>query len=459
MNKIYMKLVAMALALVLSVSVAAMASYAWLVLAQNPVATGIQVAIGGGNTILTAPDITKKVDGEVIHYPGRFSSTMNFGREESYEYLKTLGNLTPVSTYNGIDWFLPAYYTANDKEVRDGRIPSGQLKSIQEFTIDGELQHANLPATETELIEKGNYLYLDFWVVAPGGDYTLRLSTPTQPGDDSGGSFVVDLLEPQRSAESYELVYPKGTASASVRVGFLANPYTITDQTMEHYINSGYYNEAYTSLRGLYLEPNSGTVYFEGDRFTIYEPNADSHPGNTALEGQYVMTNPIALVNGTITDDPDVLAVYMKDRLTVQRTSLWQAGTAGNETRAIQERFKAFLMNLTPSALEGTNASALADRFYNEYLQGQITAYVDKAHFIKETKELYAYASGGTVLQSDLMNMGAGATEDVYIIKLQRNVPQRIRMFIWLEGQDIDCVESFTASRFAVNIELAGGNE
>ena len=29
-------------------------------------------------------------------------------------------------------------------------------------------------------------------------------------------------------------------------------------------------------------------------------------------------------------------------------------------------------------------------------------------------------------------------------------------MFIWLEGQDLDCVDSVNTARFAVNIELAG---
>ena len=53
----------------------------------------------------------------------------------------------------------------------------------------------------------------------------------------------------------------------------------------------------------------------------------------------------------------------------------------------------------------------------------------------------------------------SGATEDVVIIELEQNVPQRIRMFIWLEGQDIDCPASANSARFAVNIELAGGTK
>ena len=52
----------------------------------------------------------------------------------------------------------------------------------------------------------------------------------------------------------------------------------------------------------------------------------------------------------------------------------------------------------------------------------------------------------------------ATATDDVYITTLQKDVPQRIRMFIWLEGQDADCANHALSSTFAVNIELAGSN-
>lgn len=52
----------------------------------------------------------------------------------------------------------------------------------------------------------------------------------------------------------------------------------------------------------------------------------------------------------------------------------------------------------------------------------------------------------------------AGATEDAVIVRLERNVPQRIRVFIWLEGQDADCTGAAENLRFAVNLQLAGAN-
>ena len=41
-------------------------------------------------------------------------------------------------------------------------------------------------------------------------------------------------------------------------------------------------------------------------------------------------------------------------------------------------------------------------------------------------------------------------------MNLERNVPQRIRMYVWLEGQDVDCVREAALENFAIGIELAG---
>ena len=90
---------------------------------------------------------------------------------------------------------------------------------------------------------------------------------------------------------------------------------------------------------------------------------------------------------------------------------------------------------------------------------------MDKGDFFSKTSNLYALAEDGIVSPEILQQKAedgsivyAGATDDAYIVNLERNVPQRIRMFIWLEGQDVDCTNDASASGFAVNIELAGSS-
>lgn len=450
MTKIHIKLISVALALLLSVSVVIASSYAWLVLSSNPVATGIQVAIGGGNTVLIAPNIREEAaDGTVCNYPGHFSDKMNFGQQSTYAYLREIGNLNPVSTVNGIDWILPAYYSGTDPEVQEGLVPSGTLKDVAEFVVDSELSYANITADQKNKIHEGHYVYLDFWVVSPGNSYRLRVSTGVDELD--GGSFVIDLLEPVTSESGYTLQPGEGSAASTVRVGFLANDLILMDQSMVAYQNSNYYDERFDCLKGMYQEPNTGTAYLDANRFTIYEPNGDYHPTHIQSDGNYLETKPLGLVEGRIMEQRTL------NNLTVQRRSIWVPAESNPEYTAIEERFQTALYAQTWDDL---SAEEIADMFYYGYLQGQIAPYVRKGPFVQRTSNLYTMLSNtGSVEGDALINEAAGATDDVYIIELERNVPQRVRMFVWLEGQDVDCVDSVSTSRFAVNIELACGDE
>lgn len=447
MKKIYAKLILITVTLIMAVSVVAMSSYAWFVLSSSPVATGIQVAIGGGNTILIAPDITEVVNGTVYHYPGKFTDKMNFAQHESYDYLKNLGGLNPVSTADGINWFLPTYYDATDEEVRKGKIPNGSLRSVEDFRLDSQLAHANLLTSDGEKIDQGSYVYLDFWVVSPGEDFTLRLSAPYVAGDETGGSFLIDLMQPSNNRTEYNLIRADSQAAAAARVGFLANANLITDDTMLYYQHSVSFDERYTRLQGMYNEPNT-TPYLQGNRFTIYEPNADAHPAGTAESGSYVVTKPVALIDGV------PMETSVSDQVTVQKTSLWANAETGAGT-SIEQRFQTALLGMN---VEDMDEADVMEAFYDKYLQWQLSPYVKKGVFIKRTADLDKFGSSATAEEFAALDT-AGATDDVYIIKLEKNVPQRIRMFIWLEGQDIDCVDSVRSSNFAVNIELAGGTE
>lgn len=450
MNKIHIKLIAMVVTLLLLVCVVGASSYAWMVLSKSPAVSGMQVAIGGGNTVLIAPDIVEVAeDGTVCHYPGKFSDKMNFSQQEAYSYLQQLGNLNPVSTTNGVDWILPAYYDSDDQEVLQGFVPNGAIKNVEDFYVDSELIYANVSATDTDSIEKGHYVYLDFWVVSPANSYKLRVSTGVEELD--GGSFVVDLPKPVSTTQGYTLEQPEGSSASAVRVGFLANDLTLMDGAMSQYRKSRYFDQRFSALRGMYQEPDTGTAYLDANRFTIYEPNGDNHPAHPQLDGYYVETKPLALENGRIVEKE------RNQNLTVQKTSMWLI-PAGSHVSALEQRFQTALYS---GSWNDLTSQEMADRFYGNYLQGQIAPYVRKAGFVQKTSNLYAQLNAEKVPLQDATvgATNAGATDDAVIIELERNIPQRIRMFIWLEGQDVDCVEQIAAAAFAVNIELACGDE
>ncbi len=440
MNKMTRKFIVAIMALVLTAIMMVTVSYAWMTLSEAPVAEGIQITIGGGNTILVAPDQTKVVDGETYHFPGHFDLSLNFSQHETYDYLKTLSVLTPVSTADGIHWFIPDYYDFNDAEVLAGTAMVGGLKPIEHFYLDDDMRYANVPASSRDV---ANYIYLDFWVVSPRSDYTLRVSR----GDDNGGSFALELMPPEESdEEGYVLMQTEGNAAASIRIGFLTDSGAVTDSTMKYYQSSFYYSSDYEMLKGNYRDPQDSYWFDSGYRFTIYEPNADLHPKGT--DGEYVVTSPVAW------DGEKPVLADVRSQLTVQLTSAFRGAESLNGI-SFEEVFAVWK---TGKDLSGMTAEEVGTAFYRDYMQYQLMPYVNKGQFLKMTSDLYAF--GDTVSPEHLAQLDkAGATDDNYIVKLEKNVPQRIRMFIWLEGQDIDCGNSAGAQNIVLGVELAGSNQ
>lgn len=438
MKKVTLKLAAMALLLMVSIITVVSASYAWLTMSENPTVNGIQVSLSGGNTILIAPDVSHQVDGVVYHYPGAFSDNLDFSRLDNYAYLQTLSGLTPVSTADGINWFMATYFTPDDELVKAGLASAGSLRPYHDFALDNSLLYANQPAG-SEQIAAGHYIYLDFWVVSPGADYQLRIST----GENSG-SYVIDLLDPVLSGDTFTgyTLQNNGitSTSTSVRVGFLTSRQLSADNALILYQNSNGYDSRFHALRGVYPEPGNTVLNPENYDFMIYEPNADAHPSGAAEDGSYVATYPLENFNG-VANPTNVL-----DRTTVQLTNWWSMEPGGTDL---------MLEQLFQTALHGkTDYEEAANTFYTEYLQGQFAALINRGAFIRSSAILQDYISAERLQTLEKST----ATEDVYIVELQRNVPQRIRMFIWLEGQDVDWDPSCAGRSFAVSLEFAGGS-
>ena len=435
------KLVTAIMALVLTAVLAVTVSYAWMTISSNPVAEGIQISIGGGTTILIAADVMETVDGEVYHYPGTFGQTLNFKQYDRYDYLNELSALSPVSTADGFHWFLPEYYDYNDIEVINGEAQVGQAKPIGSFFVDQTLAFANLSNEQAEKAQSGHYIYVDFWVVSPHSDYTLRIAR----GDETGGSFVIELMNPVEGTDgSYTLSATSANTAAYARLGFLVNEDVILDDSILHYRSSSSQTGPYTKLKGVYHDPEDDAWYDSG-RFTIYEPNADWHTGDA--NGSYIVTQPVTYGQG------GALYADISQNLTVQLTNRWKNTDSSDFAIA-----RMFTVWMTGKNLANKTPEEIQNAFYRDYLQGQVSSYVKQGNFMANTAALYE--KGNTVSSEQLSSLTqAGATSDVYMTVLEKNVPQRIRMFIWLEGQDIDCTGSANASNLAISIELAGSNQ
>ena len=428
-KKAYIKIACTAAALLCAMAMIVMSSYAWLTASTSPVAEGIQVAVGGGSTILLAPDV---VNDEGKHYPGAFGATL---RLDDLLDTDAYSGLTPVSTADGLSWYLPAYYTENDPEVLARTSKAGDLKPYNQFLCDTTLTYANLLAGD-EKAAKGSYLYVDFWVVSPGSRYELRVSTSD---DASGaGSYVVDLPQVVETKAGFDMQTPEYPASESLRVGFLVNQNAAADSVDAYAADGG--DQRYTTLRGGYQEKGKPTsALYSYNRFHIYEPNGSSHSSLEGKPGDYILTYPLGQSDGVVT------GVSVGDRLSVQMASRWEGDK-------VNDLFKASVQQAGDTATAADVQAQL-----RKDLAGR-SDYVNKGKFVKNTETLYAKAGEDHTVPGDILEQmdKAGANESNSIVTLERNVPQRIRMFIWLEGQDADCVSGASVSGFAMRIELAG---
>lgn len=434
MKKIYVKLAASVISITMALTMMVGATYAWMVLSKSPVIQGINVSIGGGRTIMLAPDIVETITDEqgnavTIHYPGKFESTLNFSDHEEYDYIKELSGLSPVSTADGRYWVIPAY----DEET-------GELKPIDQFKVDGLLENANVEKTMT-----GSYIYLDFWVVSPGTEYNLRVSMDTKK---QIGSYLIELPNVEEAESgTLQLAETVGIVESTARVGFLVNSDEADESVLNAYSESEDYNNQFDILQGVYQE--KGKKVSGEYQFSIYEPNALKHPAEHLNDGDYVITKPLRYnPYGNSIEEENIENILM-----IQDGNTWV--TSEDET-LFKQIFKTSIANKGQLTTEEAKKV-----FYQDYLQGQISAYVKSGQFFKRTDALYASATDG-IAKAEAINVArAGATDDAMITTLKKDTPQRIRMYLWLEGQDIDCVNnsSVDSSGFCLNLEFSGADQ
>lgn len=377
-GKPILKITAAVLLVLAAASLVGAATYAWHILSVAPEAGGMQITVGAAKVIQVAPDVAA-ADGS--HAPGTFGDTLDITKDANYDYLNGLAGLTPVSTADGVHWYLPQYGDAADG-----------MEGPTAFTEDENLAHANLPAEHAAAAQEGSYYYMDFWVSAPE-DFNLRLAA----GDSkSAGSYALTLPLPQKSAEGgWTLDYNAGLAAQKcLRLGFL-----------------------------------TGLDSDEGTSFLIYEPNGTD-------SGTYTVTTPQSAAEET---------GAISGHLTVQQTSQWKQ-------ESLNDAFAQFVKS-ADTDLVNKEALAVARQFYTKALGGQYRPYVTSGQFYQRAADLYENAENAENAPI------SGAAADGVILRLKANEPQRIRLFVWLEGQDADCINDAQNALLGIHLELAGSDQ
>lgn len=418
----HIKILASALLIVLSLSMLVMVTFAWYVMSTAPEVSGMQIKIGS-DTIRVAPDC---IDASGQHYPGAFQGVLE---TDTNAIPENFWGLIPVSTADGKHWFSATYES----------LENGGNRKTDEYLEDTTLSSANLTARPKS---GGNYLYLDFWVVAPK-DYDLRVSTATRGSGQSGSYVKVFPQVKKDAAGNYSLDETQRQAESSLRIGFLVNEDVVSG---ESYKNSTNHDSAYKILKGVYQEqgkelPTSQTS------FTIYEPNCDWH-ADTQFSGQYKETQPLALVDGK--PQPVKLETYDGTKLTAQTSATWTRTDDGTQTK-LSQALQTAMLEAKVTKRGVTDDQSAGEYLLNQHLKGQLSGYITSGQFVKSTSDL----QDGVRLDKENIDK-FGAADDAVIVSLKKNVPQRIRMFVWLEGRDIDCTNEAALKTLLLNLELAG---
>lgn len=417
----HIKILASALLIVLSLSMLVMVTFAWYVMSTAPEVSGMQIKIGS-DTIRVAPDC-KDESGQ--HYPGAFQGVLE---TDATAIPENFWGLIPVSTADGKHWFSATYESLED----------GGDQIDDKYLEDTTLSSANLTARPES---GGNYLYLDFWVVAPK-DYDLRVSTVTQGSGQSGSYVKVFPQVKKDDAGNYSLDETQRQAESSLRIGFLVNEDMVSGNS---YKNSGNYDSAYKILKGEYQKPGEALPTSQTS-FTIYEPNCDWH-ADTESNGHYNQTLPLAWKDGKV---QPVTLESAGTKLAAQTAATWTKTDDGKQTKLAQALQTALLEAQTTNR-SVTDAQSAGEYLLNQYLKGQLSGYITSGQFVKSTSDLQDRAS----LDKKEIEK-SGAADDAVIVSLKKNVPQRIRMFVWLEGRDIDCTNEAALKTLLLNLELAG---
>jgi len=391
MNKHATGLISSGIFLLLSVVMLAGASVAWFTISTKPEISGMQVQLYTNQALLVSDSRN-----------GEYVQALDIGAAFC-RYVE----LRPVSTADGVNWFLPAY------EV------SGPLKDPSEFILDDNLSHSNIlncaqdgtPLDGAALMaarEQGYYVWAEFWLKTEEELCNVCLSVP--------GSSELDQWETEQGTygtyaltdyelDGQNLILLDTQAQAALRVGFLVE---------------------------------AGT---DAQRFVIYEPNADqrSSPGkpestsaetseryvvgfdkssNNYSEGYYIPTQPIGKNAAGV---GEVTGIDGAD-LIIQQQGVW-------DTQTLRE-------TLLDGRVPGSNEVDSMGRF------------------VADTAELMNALDENTNMAPIGINTSI-ASEPV-IISLTKDNPQKIRMFVWLEGQDVDCWNDVAAGSFVINLEFAG---
>lgn len=388
------------------------AAYAWFTISTSPEVTGITISI-----VPTGKE-----------YPIEVSLNQTDWTTELHmdNIVEQYGPLRPITTFDGEHWYLPYY------DIR------GNVDEFHEVELS---EVANRLKGKDGFEEPFNYLiYFDIWVRTRdrGTNYDMRLSNPAgNVGDDEKyyGTFV--LWDPQKSAKEDEV--PGNDAMACTRIGI--QMLGTDDETTSPF----YIYEPNSEMRSSYFKTVRDSLIAEDNDLTDEEFDALKYIA-TSLENK----------TSTLPDGSTKTDLKIDQTLSINDYITNYLTNAENSTY-VQTMVPRFVSDKTADA-DAVYALQTLEKGPNN-VGGKSVFLITQGNSSWSQAYLDSWKAGAATAQSvNSRNVGTIGQLDTTptIQTLTCGQEYKMRIYVWLEGQDIDCWNQITEGNLYVNLEFLG---
>ena len=331
--------------------------------------------------------------------------------------------LRPISTSDLEHWYLAGYDEVGSVTGLT-YVPLETVGNVNRYDPDPNPYDKDIPA---------NYVYYyDLWIRTKNQntDYGLHLNNPVNGANDFETLFGTYVLPGvQWDSSTNKAIIPEAgyDASTCIRIGFL-------------------FYEPLSDASDA-INPTTATGTNEQVReFWIYEPNCDSRATsfqkyNIGEDNSYLSQREVA---------------YIKTEDGVKKVKEHEESPQSGWVDTILPRYVA-----------GQDQPGFVSVSDNTIRQLTSSWDLSKIAEKKQTDPITSWDIGvlGKFIQNDPTKSDRAGYEGIDTPKMavlkhgandQPGLPQHVRVFIWLEGQDIDCWNSSMSGPMAINLEFRG---
>lgn len=445
------------------VFVLAIATLSWYTLSVNPEIKGLKANMSGSGLIYV--NTTNDKD------------TYSFSKELNIK--DDIAGLKPISTVDGINWFICKYdlqgnILSSSKASSSGITQYNYLKfpyggNVTKSDEKSYLNNAIDNNRNLDYLDFGYYVYTDVYLINYTEDCDVYLSAPSNTHLDDieyeesehAGTFIKSYTVD----ENNNITLIEGGTSSSIRIGFknlgsvlpvnLAEDLTPNKYSGEVENENLYYTDIVMD-DFIILEPNadersnindedcSPDIYVDGFNLKILKDN------NESLEG-YIQTYPIKLKDTSVNSANNIIVTSDRNQMRSKfrtidgSTSRLNENTLITQSKATWNTDVEVTSNLTSSNIANMGTFRNGSEFYE--------------HESIENNDYTLQSYGNGYLSSKFENDNSENEENniasIPITHLTEGIPNKIRIYIWIEGQDIDCWNNIVDNHFLVNIEFA----